>query len=120
LTPVCSCLDFSFGKIKAPKNTIIVCIPVYNIGGALNRNSTSRANQDGPEVYGFRGNARNYDLNRDFINQIPETPRVLLKYSIHKCRCFIDNHVSNGSDYQYKLTYIMTQHNKLGTVLGDF
>jgi hypothetical protein len=35
--------------------------------GPLNRNSTTRANQDGPESYGFRGNARNYDLNRDFI-----------------------------------------------------
>jgi hypothetical protein len=31
----------------------------------LNRNSTSRTNQNGPEEYGFRGNARNFDLNRD-------------------------------------------------------
>jgi hypothetical protein len=32
---------------------------------------------------------------------------------------FIDNHVSNGADYQYKLTYIMTQQNRerLGTYL---
>jgi hypothetical protein len=33
---------------------------------------------------------------------------------------FIDNHVSNGADYQYKLTYIMTQQNQLGTVLGNY
>ena len=51
--------DLATGKIKSPKNTVLVCIPVYNIGGALNRNSTTRANQDGPEIYGFRGNARN-------------------------------------------------------------
>ena len=31
------------------------------------RNRTSRANQNGPKEYGFRGNAKNYDLNRDFI-----------------------------------------------------
>jgi hypothetical protein len=42
--------DLALGKSKR-QNTIIVCIPVYNIGGALNRNSTSRANQDGPSVW---------------------------------------------------------------------
>ena len=113
--------DLALGKIKAPKNTIIVCIPVYNIGGALNRNSTSRANQDGPEVYGFRGNARNYDLNRDFIKSDTRNTKSFVEiFHTINADVFIDNHVSNGSDYQYKLTYIMTQHNKLGTVLGDF
>ena len=113
--------DLALGKIKAPKNTVIVCIPVYNIGGALNRNSTSRANQDGPEIYGFRGNARNYDLNRDFIKSDTRNTKSFVDI-FHKINAdvFIDNHVSNGADYQYKLTYIMTQHNKLGTVLGDF
>lgn len=113
--------DLALGKIKAPKNTVIVCIPIYNIGGALNRNSTSRANQDGPEDYGFRGNARNFDLNRDFIKSDTRNTKSFVEI-FHKINAavFIDNHVSNGSDYQYKLTYIMTQHNKLGTVLGDF
>ena len=45
----------------------IAVIPMYNVGGALNRNCCTRTNQDGPEEYGFRGNARNLDLNRDFI-----------------------------------------------------
>ncbi len=113
--------DLALGKIIAPKNTVIVCIPVYNIGGVLNRNSTSRANQDGPEIYGFRGNARNYDLNRDFIKTDTRNTKSFVEI-FHKINpdIFIDNHVSNGADYQYKLTYIMTQHNKLGTVLGNF
>ena len=113
--------DLALGKIKAPKNTVIVCIPVYNIGGALNRNSTTRTNQDGPEIYGFRGNARNYDLNRDFIKADTRNTKSFVEI-FHKINpdIFIDNHVSNGADYQYKLTYIMTQHNKLGTVLGNF
>jgi hypothetical protein len=42
-------LGFGFRKIKIPKNTIVSTIPVYNI--ALNRNSTTRANQDGPEIH---------------------------------------------------------------------
>lgn len=113
--------DLATGKMKAPKNTVLVCIPVYNIGGALNRNSTTRANQDGPEVYGFRGNARNYDLNRDLMKSDTRNTKSFVEiFQKINADVFIDNHVSNGSDYQYKLTYIMTQHNKLGTVLGDY
>lgn len=113
--------DLAIGKLQAPKNTVLVCIPVYNIGGALNRNSTTRANQDGPEIYGFRGNARNYDLNRDLMKSDTRNTKSFVEiFQKINADVFIDNHVSNGSDYQYKLTYIMTQHNKLGTVLGDF
>jgi hypothetical protein len=113
--------DLALGKIKIPKNTVVVTIPIYNIGGSLNRNSTSRANQEGPAEYGFRGNARNYDLNRDMIKSDTRNTKSFASI-FHKINpdVFIDNHVSNGSDYQYKLTYIMTQHNKLGTVLGDY
>jgi hypothetical protein len=113
--------DLALAKIKVPKNTIMATIPVYNIGGALNRNSTTRANQDGPESYGFRGNARNYDLNRDFIKS--DTKNTKSFYEIfHQLNpdVFIDNHVSNGADYQYKITYIMTQQNQLGSVLGNY
>jgi hypothetical protein len=62
------------------------------------------------QKYGFRGNARNYDLNRDFIKS--DTRNKSFVEIFHKINAdvFIDNHVSNGSDYQYKLTYIMTQH----------
>jgi Zinc carboxypeptidase len=113
--------DLALGKIKVPKNTVLVCIPVYNIGGALNRNTSSRANQNGPEEYGFRGNARNYDLNRDFIKSDTKNTKSFVEiFHFTNPDVFIDNHVSNGSDYQYKLTYIMTQHNKLGTVLGNY
>jgi hypothetical protein len=106
--------DLALGKIKVPQNTIISTIPIYNIG-ALNRNSTTRANQDGPEIYGFRGNGRNYDLNRDFIKSDTKNTKSFAEL-FHKLNpdVFIDNHVSNGADYQYKLTYIMTQQNQLG------
>jgi hypothetical protein len=45
----------------------------------LNRGSHSRANQNGPEQYGFRGNARNYDLNRDLLKQILKMPEASRK-----------------------------------------
>src|SRR6218665_2923271 len=46
-------------KIILPQNIALAFIPVYNIGGCLNRNSYTRANQNGPGEDGFRGNAQN-------------------------------------------------------------
>lgn len=113
--------DFAIGKLNPPENTILVTVPIYNIGGAQNRNSTARANQNGPTSYGFRGNALNYDLNRDFIKADTKNTRSF--YGIfHRVKpdIFIDNHVSNGADYQYTLTHLFTQHNKLGGELGQY
>ena len=113
--------DLVNGNIKAPKNTVIVTIPIYNVGGSLNRNSTTRTNQNGPKDYGFRGNARNYDLNRDFIKCDTKNAKTFAKiFHLVKPDVFIDNHVSNGADYQYTLTHLFTQHNKLGGKLGNY
>ncbi|MEE1899760.1 hypothetical protein V1389_15540 [Flavobacterium rakeshii] len=113
--------DLATGKLKTPQNTVIVNIPVYNIGGALNRNSHTRANQNGPESYGFRGNARNYDLNRDFLKSDTRNSRSFAEiFQKVNPDMFIDNHVSNGADYQYTFTYIATHHQKLGGELGRF
>ncbi|OAB76239.1 hypothetical protein ULVI_14195 [Cochleicola gelatinilyticus] len=113
--------DLADGTIEAPKNTIIATIPIYNIGGALNRNSATRTNQNGPTAYGFRGNARNYDLNRDFIKSDTKNAKAFAHlFQIVKPDFFIDNHVSNGADYQYTLTHLFTQHNKLGGPLGNY
>ena len=113
--------DLATGALEAPKNTVLVTIPVYNVGGALNRNSTTRANQNGPESYGFRGNARNYDLNRDFIKMDTQNARTFAQiFHMVKPDVFVDNHVSNGADYQYTLTHLFTQHNKLGGEMGKY
>lgn len=113
--------DLVTGKAKAPVNTVVVNIPIYNIGGALNRNSHTRANQNGPESYGFRGNERNYDLNRDFLKSDTRNARSFAEiFHTVKPDVFIDNHVSNGADYQYTFTYIATHHQKLGGELGDY
>ena len=106
---------------KKYKNSLIAVIPVFNVGGALNRNSHTRANQNGPASYGFRGNARNFDLNRDFIKQDTKNAAAFAEiFHTINPDVFIDNHVSNGADYQYALTHLFTQHNKLGGNLGTF
>ena len=113
--------DLANGELTPPENVIIAVVPVYNIGGALNRNSHSRTNQNGPQEYGFRGNARNYDLNRDFIKADTRNARAFAHlFHTVKPDFFIDNHVSNGADYQYVLTHLFTQHNKLGGDMGEY
>ncbi len=99
----------------------VVIIPIYNIGGSLNRGSHSRANQNGPHAYGFRGNAQNLDLNRDFIKGDTENSksfnRLFTKWSPD---ILIDNHTSNGADYQYVMTLIPTQKDKMEPSLSSY
>lgn len=78
------------------------------------RSSTSRANQDGPEEYGFRGNAQNLDLNRDFIKMDSENAFTFSRiFHALDPDVFVDTHVSNGADYQYSLTLISSLKERL-------
>ena len=100
---------------------MIIAIPFYNIGGGLNRGSFSRTNQLGPKAHGFRGNAKNLDLNRDFIKCDSKNAQTFNQlYNQWQPEIFIDNHTSNGADYQYTLTLIATQHNKLHPILANY
>jgi len=56
--------DIVTGKYKIPDHVVLAFIPVYNIGGCLNRSAGYRVDQNGPEEFGFRGNSQNLDLNR--------------------------------------------------------
>jgi hypothetical protein len=99
----------------------IYIIPVYNVDGSLRRNSTTRANQNGPEEYGFRGNARNLDLNRDFIKMDSRNAFAFVKiFQEVKPHLFIDTHTSNGADYQHIVTYIATQKDKLQKSISEY
>jgi hypothetical protein len=113
--------DILLGKQQVPNGLALAIIPVYNIGGHLNRGSFSRVNQNGPEEYGFRGNARNFDLNRDFIKADTKNARSFqLIFNWLAPHIFIDTHVSNGADYQHVMTLISTQHNRLGGQTGEY
>ncbi|MFA0961723.1 M14 family metallopeptidase [Roseivirga sp. BDSF3-8] len=108
-------------KQKELDKVLLGIIPLYNIGGALNRMEHTRVNQNGPVAKGFRGNARNLDLNRDFIKADSKNARTFAKiFQYLDPELFLDNHVSNGADYQHVMTLLTTQHNKLGGNLGSY
>jgi hypothetical protein len=100
---------------------LIAAIPVYNIGGALNRNKTTRANQVGPEAYGFRGNAKNYDLNRDFIKMDTRNAAAFVEiFHYLNPDLFLDTHTSDGADFQHVMTLLATQPDKMGEPMAQY
>lgn len=102
-------------------NTAVCIVPVYNVSGALNRGSYSRANQNGPLEYGFRGNARNLDLNRDFMKMDSENARSLVSALTRwGPDVYFETHVSDGADHQYIMALLATQKDKLAPSLAKF
>jgi hypothetical protein len=111
------CLDAE--RREALGRTALVYIPIYNVDGALSRNDTSRVNQNGPEAFGFRGNARHLDLNRDFIKADSLATRTFTQlFTRWDPDVMVDTHTSNGADYQHVMTLIATQPDKLGGHAG--
>lgn len=113
--------DLIAGKKTIPNNIALAIVPVYNIGGALNRSPYYRVDQDGPAAFGSRGNSQYYDLNRDFIkNDSREAASFAQIFHYLQPHIFVDNHVSNGADYQHVMTLIASQHSKLGGAMGQY
>ncbi len=113
--------DIVANKISLPDNVVLAIIPVYNIGGCLNRSTNYRVDQNGPEAFGFRGNSQNFDLNRDFIKADSKEALAFTEiFHLTQPDILIDNHVSNGADYQHVMTLLTSQHNKLGGAMGEF
>ena len=84
----------------------ILFIPILNVDGHERFGPYNRINQNGPEEMGWRTNASNLNLNRDFLKaDAPEMRHWLKMYSSWLPDFFIDIHSTDGADYQYPLTY---------------
>lgn len=102
------------GKEHLPSKVILAIVPVYNTEGAEIKSAYFRAGQNGPREVGFRGNYRNLDLNRDFIKCDSENAKSFTRlYQAWDPDVFIDTHVTDGADYQYVMTLIDSQKDKL-------
>ena len=108
-------------RLDALGSTVFLFIPLYNVDGSINRADTSRVDQEGPEQFGFRGNSRHLDLNRDFIKCDSLSAQVFNRFfTAWDPDVMVDTHTSNGADYPYTMTLIHTQADKLGGELGAF
>ncbi len=107
-----SCLallrDIVITKTRAAllDHVVFVFIPVYNIDGHERRSAYNRINQNGPEQIGWRGNASNINLNRDYMKaQEPETRALLKMFHRWLPDFYVDDHVTDGADFQYDVTF---------------
>jgi hypothetical protein len=84
----------------------ILFIPILNVDGHERRSEFGRVNQRGPLEMGWRTNAQNLNLNRDYTKLetvgIKTLANIITKYDPD---LYIDVHVTDGADYQYDITY---------------
>ncbi len=109
------------GKFPLPKHVRLIILPFYNMNGLQNRNSTTRANQNGPDIYGFRANGQYLDLNRDMMKADAIESNFMQELLVsQKVDVLVDNHVSNGADYQHIITLLTSQKDKYEPTARDF
>ncbi len=100
--------DMVVTKTKAAllDRAVFVFIPIYNADGHERRGAYNRINQNGPEEMGWRGNGTNLNLNRDYLKaDAPETRAFLAMFHRWLPDFFVDNHVTDGADFQYDVTF---------------
>jgi len=84
----------------------LLFVPIFNVDGHERASKFGRINQRGPEVLGWRTNARNLNLNRDYTKLDAEEMRAMVS-AIDRWQpdLYIDLHVTDGADYQYDITF---------------
>lgn len=88
----------------------LVFVPILNVDGHERTSRYNRPNQNGPEVMGFRANASELNLNRDYLKaDSPEIRSWLGLFNEWSPDLFVDCHVTDGADYQYVITYVIEE-----------
>jgi murein tripeptide amidase MpaA len=84
----------------------LLFVPILNVDGHERVSAYSRINQRGPANAGWRTNARNLNLNRDYAKLDSREMRAMVR-ALHRWRpdLYYDVHVTDGIDYQYDITY---------------
>lgn len=81
-------------------------VPIFNVDGHERFSKYTRINQRGPEEGGWRSNARNLNLNRDYTKaDAPEMRAMIRALDVYDPDLYVDLHVTDGADYQYDITY---------------
>lgn len=109
-----SCLallrDMVITKSKATllERDVVLIVPIYNADGHERFGPYNRINQNGPEQMGWRTQSQNLNLNRDYLKaDAPETRAFLKLWNQWLPDFFVDDHVTDGADYQYDVTYAL-------------
>jgi zinc carboxypeptidase len=100
---------------------VLVLIPVFNVDGHERRATYNRPNQLGPMQPGWRTTAQNLDLNRDYMKaDSPEMRALLGLFQKWLPDFVIDNHTTNGADFQYPVLYGVETHQNIHPALANW
>ncbi|MDH4020582.1 MAG: M14 family metallopeptidase [Xanthomonadales bacterium] len=96
-------------------------IPILNVDGHERKSAFNRINQRGPVEMGWRTNARNQNLNRDFTKLDTEGVRALIGvFRQWEPDLYLDLHVTDGADYQYDITFGGNGRNGWSPAIGNW
>ena len=103
--------DMVLGRLPIPEHTIVLFAPIFNADGHERVSAYNRANQNGPvEGMGFRATANGINLNRDHMRAVTIEMRGLLDLVTRwRPHLHVDNHVTNGSDHGWILTWMVAE-----------
>ncbi len=106
---------------KLLDSAIILFIPILNTDGHEFFRQYSRINQREPKECGWRTNARNLNLNRDFLKaETGEIKAFLRMLNIVEPDFAIDVHSSDGADYQYQISYALETYGNMPKAITDW
>lgn len=84
----------------------ILFVPILNVDGHERSSEYGRVNQRGPKIMGWRTNAQNLNLNRDYTKlETAGIKAIIQVINAYDPDLYIDIHVTDGADYQYDITY---------------
>ena len=112
--------DMALGRHRDLLKSInLLIVPIYNVDGHERVSPYNRANQNGPvEGMGFRTTADGHDLNRDHLKlETPEARAVIGLFNEWQPHLHVDDHVTNGVDHDWVLTYTWVESPQLAPSL---
>jgi hypothetical protein len=100
-------------------HAIFVVIPVFNVDGHEYFSAYHRPSQNGPSSTGLRATAQRLNLNRDYMKaDTPEMRAWLRVFNSWMPDFLVDNHVTDGSDMQYDVTWDMARNQDIAEPAG--
>jgi len=99
--------DIAMGNKKSLIDKVnFLFIPILNADGHERSSPYNRPNQRGPQNMGWRTNAQNLNLNRDYAKlDTREIRSVINVINEYNPSLYMDIHVTDGADYQYDITF---------------
>lgn len=88
-------------------SVIVLIVPIFSADAHERVSRYNRINQNGPDEMGWRHTPIGLNLNRDYTKLDAPEMRALIGnvYTKWWPELLIDDHTTNGADYQYDITY---------------